>query len=121
MTHTDNRKPKIHEQVDDPKKIEFGKHFSDHMLLIDWTKDGGWESPRITPFQDLSLSPGLSALHYATEVGGVVGVGGRGEGCGSVGGRGVGVTAVGVWGVGGSMGVWGCGCGGEGCGDVGVG
>jgi len=67
VTHTDNPKPKIHEQVDDPAKIEFGKHFSDHMLLINWTKEGGWESPKITPFQNLSLSPGLSALHYATE------------------------------------------------------
>ena len=61
--------PKIQEQVADPKDIEFGKHFSDHMLLINWTKDGGWESPRITPFQNLSLSPALSALHYAIEVG----------------------------------------------------
>ena len=68
VTHTDNPKPKIHEQVDDPAKIEFGKYFSDHMLLINWTKEGGWESPKITPFRDLSLSPGLSALHYATEV-----------------------------------------------------
>ena len=68
VTHTDNPRPKIHEVIADPKDIEFGKHFSDHMLLINWTKDGGWESPRITPFQNLSLSPALSALHYAIEV-----------------------------------------------------
>lgn len=70
VTRTDKPKPKIHEQANiDPAKIEFGKHFSDHMLLINWTKGGGWESPKITPFNNFSLSPGVIALHYAIEVG----------------------------------------------------
>jgi len=69
VTRTTHPKPKIHEQVDSPTKIAFGQHFSDHMLLMNWSKDGGWESPKITAFQDIPFSPALIALHYAMEVG----------------------------------------------------
>ena len=65
---TEKPRPKIHEQVKSPTEITFGKHFSDHMLLCHWDRDGGWEKPRIVPYGDIPLSPALSALHYATEV-----------------------------------------------------
>ena len=65
---TDSPRPKIHEQVKSPSDIAFGKHFSDHMLLCHWDKDTGWEKPKIVPYGDIPLSPGLSALQYATEV-----------------------------------------------------
>ena len=68
MTLTKNPKPKIHEQVKSPNEILFGKHFSDHMLLCNWDKDEGWAKPKIVPFGDISVSPAMSALHYATEV-----------------------------------------------------
>jgi len=43
--------------------IPFGKVFSDHMLIIDYA-DGKWQTPRITPFENLSLSPATSMIHY---------------------------------------------------------
>jgi len=43
----------------------FGKHFTDHMLRIPWTEEGGWERPAIEPFANLSLHPGAKVLHYA--------------------------------------------------------
>lgn len=49
----------------------FGKQFSDHMLTIEWSQKDGWEAPRIKPFQNLSLHPASSALHYSIEVGGL--------------------------------------------------
>ena len=52
----------------DVKDLQFGKEFSDHMLLANWTKPKGWDVPKIVPYGDLSLSPALSALHYSTEV-----------------------------------------------------
>ncbi|XP_068605573.1 branched-chain-amino-acid aminotransferase, mitochondrial isoform X2 [Brachionichthys hirsutus] len=52
----------------DPSTLVFGKHFSDHMLTVDWTDAGGWETPRIRPFQNLSLHPASSALHYSIEL-----------------------------------------------------
>ncbi|KAM7371562.1 hypothetical protein PAMP_008786 [Pampus punctatissimus] len=52
----------------DPSTLLFGKQFSDHMLTINWSEKGGWEAPRIIPFQNLSLHPASSALHYSTEL-----------------------------------------------------
>jgi branched-chain amino acid aminotransferase len=37
------------------------------MLLANWTRDKGWDHPKIVPYGNFSLSPALSALHYSTE------------------------------------------------------
>merc|ERR1719192_461257 len=49
-------------------KLAFGKVFTDHMLTIDWTKDSGWASPQILPFENFSIHPGAKVLHYAQEL-----------------------------------------------------
>ena len=49
--------------------LVFGKHFTDHMLTIDWSATKGWENPRITPLQPLAIHPAAKVLHYALEVG----------------------------------------------------
>jgi len=49
-------------------QLAFGKVFTDHMLTIDWTKDGGWEDPQIKPFDNFSVHPGAKVLHYAQEL-----------------------------------------------------
>lgn len=40
---------------------------SDHMLSIEWTASDGWHTPRIVPYQNLSLDPSACVLHYAFE------------------------------------------------------
>ena len=35
------------------------------MLSIEWTASEGWLSPRITPYQNLSLDPATCVFHYA--------------------------------------------------------
>ncbi|XP_070557934.1 branched-chain-amino-acid aminotransferase, cytosolic-like [Ptychodera flava] len=52
----------------DPDKLVFGKEFSDHMLTIAWNKETGWAKPQIKPFQNFSLHPAASALHYSVEL-----------------------------------------------------
>ncbi|XP_062387714.1 branched-chain-amino-acid aminotransferase, mitochondrial isoform X1 [Sardina pilchardus] len=52
----------------DPSKLLFGKQFSDHMLTIYWSEQDGWQVPQIKPFQNLSLHPAASALHYSIEL-----------------------------------------------------
>uniref|UniRef100_A0A3P9P4Z7 Branched-chain-amino-acid aminotransferase n=1 Tax=Poecilia reticulata TaxID=8081 RepID=A0A3P9P4Z7_POERE len=52
----------------DPSALIFGKRFSDHMLTISWSEKDGWEAPQIKPFQNLSLHPASSALHYSIEL-----------------------------------------------------
>ncbi|KAA0705750.1 Branched-chain-amino-acid aminotransferase, cytosolic [Triplophysa tibetana] len=52
----------------DPSTLVFGKQFSDHMLTIYWSAEGGWKNPEIKPFQNLSLHPAASCLHYSVEL-----------------------------------------------------
>lgn len=46
-------------------ELIFGHSFTDHMLSIEWTASEGWLSPRITPYQNLSLDPATCVFHYA--------------------------------------------------------
>eukprot|EP01012_Entosiphon_sulcatum_P028613 TRINITY_DN3464_c0_g1_i1.p1 TRINITY_DN3464_c0_g1~~TRINITY_DN3464_c0_g1_i1.p1 ORF type:complete len:382 (+),score=71.05 TRINITY_DN3464_c0_g1_i1:31-1176(+) len=48
--------------------LQFGRKFSHHMLVCDWTRrEGGWGQPKIVPLQDFSMHPATSVLHYAIE------------------------------------------------------
>ena len=51
----------------DYNNIEFGKIFSDHMLVADFI-DGAWQTPEILPYGNMSLSPATSALHYGQSI-----------------------------------------------------
>jgi branched-chain amino acid aminotransferase len=55
----------IHEV--DFNHLEFGQYVSDHMLVCDYA-DGEWQTPHITPYANLSLSPSALALHYGQTV-----------------------------------------------------
>jgi branched-chain amino acid aminotransferase len=43
--------------------LGFGKYFTDHMLTISY-KNNSWQTPEITPYQNFSLDPASSVLHY---------------------------------------------------------
>ncbi len=47
--------------------IEFGKVYSDHMFLADYT-DGQWSGLRVAPFAPMRFSPALAALHYGQSI-----------------------------------------------------
>jgi branched-chain amino acid aminotransferase len=51
----------------DFNNLRFGREFSDHMFMMDY-KDGEWTKPQIIPFQNLSLNPATSALHYGQSI-----------------------------------------------------
>ena len=48
-------------------KIQFGSTYSDHMFIADY-RDGSWGDCRIEPFENFSLSPATSVLHYGQSV-----------------------------------------------------
>jgi branched-chain amino acid aminotransferase len=74
-------------KLNNPEDLVFGKTFTgtqlssttldtdrladrtaaDHMLTIEWTKEAGWLTPKITPYQNLSLDPATCVFHYAFE------------------------------------------------------
>ncbi|MBR6740362.1 MAG: branched-chain amino acid aminotransferase [Clostridia bacterium] len=47
--------------------LGFGKVFTDHMLVMDYTEGKGWHDPRIVPFGPISLSPASMVFHYGQE------------------------------------------------------
>ena len=51
----------------DLSNIPFGQVFSDHMLYVEYN-DGEWKQPTIMPYQELSLSPAISGLHYGQSI-----------------------------------------------------
>ncbi len=47
-----------------PSTLGFGKYFSDHIFTVSYSKEKGWNDPKVIPYQDLNLDPGASVLHY---------------------------------------------------------
>uniref|UniRef100_A0A8C9GP42 Branched-chain-amino-acid aminotransferase, mitochondrial n=1 Tax=Piliocolobus tephrosceles TaxID=591936 RepID=A0A8C9GP42_9PRIM len=58
---------KPHKKPSPGEPLVFGKTFTDHMLLVEWN-DKGWGQPRIQPFQNLTLHPASSSLHYSLQL-----------------------------------------------------
>ncbi|XP_023363660.1 branched-chain-amino-acid aminotransferase, mitochondrial isoform X6 [Otolemur garnettii] len=62
MTQKPIKKPDAREP------LVFGKIFTDHMLMVEWSQKKGWGQPRIQPFQNLTLHPASSSLHYSLQL-----------------------------------------------------
>jgi branched-chain amino acid aminotransferase len=46
----------------------FGKYFTDHMVDLCWSVNGGWHRPRVRPYGPISLDPAAAVLHYGQEI-----------------------------------------------------
>jgi len=51
-----------------PVGLGFGKIFTDHMFIMDYTEGQGWHDARIVPFAPLSIHPASTVLHYGSEI-----------------------------------------------------
>ncbi|MBQ2718598.1 MAG: branched-chain amino acid aminotransferase [Clostridia bacterium] len=63
LTRNENPAPLTPEDA-----LGFGRVFSDHMLLWDWSAERGWHDLRIVPFAPLTLHPASTVLHYGAEI-----------------------------------------------------
>lgn len=52
----------------DESQLGFGKHFTDHMFVMDYHTGKGWHSPRIEPYQEFGLFPAAMVLHYGQAI-----------------------------------------------------
>ncbi|XP_028134514.2 branched-chain-amino-acid aminotransferase, cytosolic isoform X4 [Diabrotica virgifera virgifera] len=53
----------------DVSELKFGHFFTDHMMKIHYhEKLGGWQKPKVIPFENLQLHPAARVLHYAMEL-----------------------------------------------------
>ena len=59
ITKTTAPKPKP--PVDE---LGFGKHFTDHMFVMDYDEGQGWHDPQIVPYGPLTLDPSCMIFHY---------------------------------------------------------
>lgn len=63
ITKTKTPKPKP-----DQNGLGFGKIFTDHMFIMDYTKGKGWHDARIEPYGPISLDLSTTVLHYGQSV-----------------------------------------------------
>jgi branched-chain amino acid aminotransferase len=52
----------------DAKGLGFGRVFTDHMFVMEFTEERGWHDARVVPYAPLPLEPGAAVLHYAQAV-----------------------------------------------------
>ena len=55
-------------QKPDESSLGFGQYFTDHMFIMDYTREKGWHDARIVPFGNLSLHPACTVFHYGAEI-----------------------------------------------------
>lgn len=64
ITKTANPNPR----PTDESKLGFGRIFTDHMFLMDYSEGEGWHDARIVPFGPLPTHPASTVFHYGAEV-----------------------------------------------------
>lgn len=52
----------------DQNNLGFGKYFTDHMFIMDYSTEKGWYDPRIVPYGPLELDPSSAVIHYGQSV-----------------------------------------------------
>ncbi|HWO97712.1 MAG TPA: branched-chain amino acid aminotransferase [Bacillus sp. (in: firmicutes)] len=61
LTKEKKQKPQSNE-------LGFGRIFTDHMFVMDYTEGKGWHDPRIVPYQPITLDPACMVFHYGQTV-----------------------------------------------------
>ncbi len=62
---TRNPAPKAKPAAD---ALGFGRYFTDHMFVMDYTEGKGWHDPEIIPYGPLPIEPSCATLHYGQAV-----------------------------------------------------
>ena len=52
----------------DWNNLFFGRYYTDHMFVADYTEGSGWRDLRVIPYAPLLLDPAAMVFHYAMEV-----------------------------------------------------
>ncbi|MBE5732127.1 MAG: branched-chain amino acid aminotransferase [Clostridiales bacterium] len=64
ITKTTNPQPK----PADESKLGFGRIFTDHMFIMEYSSDKGWHDGRIVPFGPIPTHPASTVFHYGAEI-----------------------------------------------------
>ncbi|WP_409299695.1 branched-chain amino acid aminotransferase [Peribacillus sp. SCS-155] len=63
INHSEHKKEKP-----ESSELVFGRVFTDHMFIMDYTAGDGWHSARIVPYQPIALDPASMIFHYGQSV-----------------------------------------------------
>jgi branched-chain amino acid aminotransferase len=56
------------ERVEKLANPGFGKYYTDHMVVAQWTEKDGWEEAELKPYAPISLDPAAMVFHYGQEI-----------------------------------------------------
>jgi branched-chain amino acid aminotransferase len=59
------KSPKVKPHSD---QLVFGRTFSDHMFICDYSPEKGWHDARIIPYQPLQIDPSIMTIHYGQSI-----------------------------------------------------
>ena len=45
--------------------LTFGRTFTDHMFVMEYSREKGWHAPRLEPYDSFSVDPAASFCHYS--------------------------------------------------------
>ena len=68
MTEIKIEKAKTLKEKPDFTKLGFGKYFTDHMFVMQYSDDKGWHDAKIVPFDYIPIHPASTVLHYGAEI-----------------------------------------------------
>lgn len=46
----------------------FGKYYTDHMVVAEWSEEDGWSEAELKPYAPISLDPATMVFHYGQEI-----------------------------------------------------
>jgi len=52
----------------DENNLGFGKYYTDHMLVIEYSRERGWHDATIQPYAPIVLDPAAMVLHYGQTI-----------------------------------------------------
>ena len=63
-----SKREDLRDKPADFSQVKFGKTFSDHMFLMNYSKKLGWHDARIVPHAPITIDLGSMVFHYAQEI-----------------------------------------------------
>ena len=61
-------KAKTLKEKPDFSNLGFGKYFTDHMFVMQYSDEIGWYDAKIVPFDYIPIHPASTVLHYGAEI-----------------------------------------------------
>ena len=62
---TRNKEPR---KKPDPASLGFGRFFSDHMFVMEWTPEKKWHDARVVPYAPMAMDPAAAVFHYGQAI-----------------------------------------------------